>query len=922
MSAKNSKNPSKTSAPTPMFAQYARIKAEHPDCLLFFRMGDFYEMFFEDAKAAARALDIALTQRGTHEGKPVPMAGVPVHSAEQYLPRLIRAGFRVAVCEQTEDPAEAKKRGPKSVVNRAVVRIITSGTLTEEGLLAARRNNYLAAIAEAGGELALAWADISTGETYWQAIDGAAPIGLMSALARIDPGELLVPEALHERAALAALWQDHKDVAHPVPDSRFDSQNAAKRLCDVFQVGDVASLIDRAGEAPTRAEVAALGAIVDYVALTQIGRLPHLDRPVRIVAGDAENAGVMEIDAATRRNLELTRTADGEGHGSLLATIDRTITSAGARALAQRLGAPLTDIATIDRRLDWVTYYAQAISGGGDLTTRIAATLRATPDVERALTRLDLGRGGPRDLAAIRDTARAGESLRAAHEQTATLGGLPSPKRSFSFAQAGEPADLTAALERLGGNDALIARLDAALAADLPLQARDGGFIAPGYSAELDAQRQLRDDARKHIAGLQARYAELAGVTGLKIKHNNVLGYFIEVTATHADKLQLEDLPFIHRQTLANQVRFTTTELAELVEKITLAHDRALAIELGEKIELARSVAAARDRVAGTGKAIAEIDVARALADLAVAQNYCRPELNQGLGFHIVQGRHPVVEQALRETGADAFIANDCRMEESDKQASRIWLLTGPNMAGKSTFLRQNALIIALAQMGAYVPARSAVIGVADRIFSRVGAADDLARGRSTFMVEMVETATILSAASPRSFVILDEIGRGTATYDGLSIAWAAMEYLHDTNGCRTIFATHFHELTSLAERLDHLSCHTMAVKEWRGNVVFLHEVMAGAADRSYGIHVAELAGLPGAVLARAREILARLEASEQSHTLRSLVSDLPLFQADAGPHSDPGSAVDQALADLKIDEMSPREALDTLYRLRELLDD
>ena len=917
---------------TPMFAQYGEIKARHPDCLLFFRMGDFYEMFFDDAIAAAPVLGIALTQRGTHAGEPVPMAGVPVHSAEQYLPRLIRAGFRVAVCEQTEDPAEAKKRGPKAIVNRAVVRIITAGTLTEEGLLNSRANNYLCAVAEAGGALGLAWADISTGETWWQPVEDG-PIGLAAALARIDPGELLVPEPLAERQALATLWHDHEEALLALPASRFDSRNAVKRLHDVFKVGDVAALVDLSGDPPSRAEIAALGAVIDYVAITQIGRLPHLDRPQRLTAA-GPGTGVMEIDAATRRNLELTRGSDGDARTSLLATIDRTITAAGARLLAQRLAAPLTSIAAIEARLDMVAFYVDGLATAQPITEALRDALRGVPDVDRALSRLDLERGGPRDLAAIRDAASVGEALRTLHGEGASMGG--------------QPEGIAEAVDRLGGNDALTARLTAALGPDLPMLARDGGFIAAGCSASLDQQRQLRDGARQLIAGLQSQYAELSGVAALKIKHNNVLGYFIEVSALHGDKLRAPELPFIHRQTLANQVRFTTAELGELVEKITLAQDRALAIELDLFAELAGAVAEHRDGVAATGRAIAELDVAAALAALAVAETYCRPAIDEARGFAVVAGRHPVVEPSMRAAQGEPFVANDCHMNEAAQRPEEgpekgpedgqeaeseeapdnargglIWLLTGPNMAGKSTFLRQNALIVVLAQAGSFVPAQTAAIGIVDRVFSRVGAADDLARGRSTFMVEMVETATILAAATARSFVILDEIGRGTSTYDGLSIAWAVMEYLHETNKCRTLFATHYHELTSLAERLDDLSCHTMRVKEWKGSVVFLHEVAPGAADRSYGIHVAELAGLPGPVLARAREILTRVEKSEQSRALRSLVSDLPLFQtADAEAETSAGSAVERALDELKLDEMSPREALDALYSLRELLDE
>jgi DNA mismatch repair protein MutS len=916
-------------------------------------------MFFDDAKLAAPVLDIALTHRGSHNDEPIPMAGVPVHAAEQYLPRLIRAGHRVAVCEQTEKPAEAKKRGAKSIVNRAVVRIITSGTLTEDGLLNSRRNNYLCAISEAGGTLGLAWADMSTGETFQQAL-GALDAGTLSllagALARIDPSELLCPEDLRDREILAPIWSDYEDILLALPASRFDSRNAERRLCDVFKIGDISALDD-----PSRAEISALGAVVDYIATTQVGNLPHLNRPHRLHPAD-HGGGIMEIDAATRRNLELIRGLDGAAETSLLAAIDRTITSAGGRLLGQRVGAPLTDIGAIGQRIDMVAHYVDDIAHGGSLTAGLRDILRGAPDMDRALSRIALGRGGPRDLAAVRDAARCAVDIMGLHDGPPEI--------------AERPVGLSSALTKLGGNDELIAKLETALGPDLPLLARDGGFVAVGYSSELDQQRQLRDDSRKLIAGLQQEYSVLSGVNGLRIKHNNVLGYFIEVTPSQAANMSADGLPFIHRQTLASAVRYTTAELAELVEKITLAADAALAIELELFGALVDAINAAHEPVAETGRAIAELDLAASLAVLASDENYCRPHLDAGPGYEVRAGRHPVVEQTARRSGGEPFVANDCIMREGpargapvnpasddtgkaktqldtasstdpefkpdDTQAdssssndedaqTRMWLLTGPNMAGKSTFLRQNALIVILAQMGSFVPADEARIGVVDRVFSRVGAADDLARGRSTFMVEMVETATILSLAGHRSFVILDEIGRGTSTFDGLSIAWSVMEHLHDQNRCRTIFATHYHEMTSLAERLPELSCHTMRVKEWRGTVVFLHEVGDGTADRSYGIHVAQLAGLPEAVIIRAREILSRLEASEQSHTLRSLVSDLPLFQAGAqaarpagqsGGQAAGPSAVEEMLEALKLDEMTPREALDVLYRLRDLLDE
>ena len=903
---------------TPMMEQWLGAKAAYPDCLLFFRMGDFYELFFDDAVKASAALDIALTKRGEHGGEPVPMAGVPVHAADQYLPRLIRAGHRVAVCEQMESPAEAKKRGGKSLVRRDVVRVITPGTLTEESLLDARRHNYLAALAEAGGGYGLAWLDMSTGEVWLQPLaartgDDTLAAELAAALARIAPGELLIADRLAGRADVAGLWREFGDVLTPLPASRFDSLAGQRRLEETWGVAALDSFGD-----PGRAEIAAAGALVDYVRLTQIDRMPRLARPRRLPAPGTTGA-VMEIDPASRRNLELTETLGGERRGSLLSAIDRTVTGAGARLLAARLTAPLTDVAAIRTRLDAVGYGLARTRLREDLRAR----LRACPDVERALSRLSVGRGGPRDLAAIR-------------------GGLALAREIADGIDAEDlapPPALAEARRALDGHDALTGRLAAALAEDLPFHARDGGFIAAGFAAELDEQRALRDESRKLIAGLQARYAGETGVGALKIKHNNVLGYFIEVSAAHAERLRdpardtggdgVAGGGFIHRQTMANAMRFTTVELSELEDRISGAGERALALELDLFDALVGDVLAAAEPIAATARALAEIDVTLALAELAEVRRYCRPEVEADGGFAIRQGRHPVVEAALADAGAAAFIANDCTLDDADSGGDgRMWLLTGPNMAGKSTFLRQNALIAVLAQAGSYVPAEAARIGVVDRLFSRVGASDDLARGRSTFMVEMVETATILNLAGPQSLVILDEIGRGTATFDGLSIAWATVEHLHANNRCRTLFATHFHELTSLAAQLPQLACHTMRVKEWQGDVVFLHEVAAGTADRSYGIHVARLAGLPPAVLARAEEVLALLEQGDQGNALTRLADDLPLFRAaaESAAHYDAAAAaapdpLRAALTDIEPDALTPRAALDLLYRLKALAD-
>ncbi|MFO1105698.1 MAG: DNA mismatch repair protein MutS [Amaricoccus sp.] len=870
-----------------MMAQYLAIKADHPDALLFYRMGDFYEMFFADAEAASAALDIALTKRGLHLGQDIPMCGVPAHAAESYLLTLIRKGFRVAVCDQMEDPAEARKRGSKSVVHRAVTRLVTPGTLTEDSLLEARRHNYLGAYAELRGEGAFAWVDVSTGDLT---VADCPRVRLGPMLARLAPREVLVAETLAPE--LAALIAEADAVPTPLARSSFDSTAAEARVAAVYGAQGLDGFASFG-----RAEIAALGAIVDYLELTQKGRLPLLRPPVRESAG-----GLMQIDAATRRNLELTRSLAGGREGSLLAAIDRTVTGGGARLLETRLNGPATGVAAIQARQDALAFFVEA----PDALREARDQLRLVPDLERALSRLALDRGGPRDLAAIRDGL-----ARAAALQVALGPDLP-------------PL-LAEARAALGGQDALIALLEAALVAEPPLLARDGGFVAAGHDEELDETRRLRDEGRGVIAALQAEYVRLSGVNALKIRHNNVIGYHIETPAGHAAKMLAPPLSetFIHRQTTASAVRFTTLPLAEIETRILNAGGHALAIEKRVFEELRAAILAAAGPVGAAARALAEIDVAAGFADLARAKDWVRPQVDESRAFAIQGGRHPVVEQALARAGG-SFTANDCDLGADGAGARPIWLITGPNMAGKSTFLRQNALIALLAQTGAYVPAVSARIGIVDQLFSRVGAADDLARGRSTFMVEMVETAAILNQAGPRALVILDEIGRGTATYDGLSIAWAVLEHLHDANRCRGLFATHYHELTALAAKLKGLRNATVAVREWQGEVIFLHEVRDGAADRSYGVQVAKLAGLPHAVTERAKLVLEALERGDREGggKAKALIDDLPLFRAaarDPDPHPEP-SAVEARLRAVHPDELSPREALALVYELRQLV--
>lgn len=870
---------------TPMMAQYLSVKAAHPDCLLFYRMGDFYELFFDDAVTASRVLDITLTKRGKNQGDDIPMCGVPVHAYEPYLARLIRAGHRVAVCEQIETPEQAKKRGgAKALVTRDVIRVITPGTLTEDTLLDARAANYLATLASARGDIALAWLDLSTGAFHTEQI---APDALPATLARINPREILVADSFYRQDSYANTLKLYDRAVTVQPSSLFDATNADQRLKNHFGV----KTLDAFGTFSV-AEVAAAGTLLDYVERTQKAAVMHLHLPQQV-----QSKSLMGVDAATRRNLELTETLTGDRKGSLLACIDRTVTAAGARMLHGRLTAPLNDIAQINTRLDEISYFTAHSS----LRDQMRDSLRAAPDLERALARLALGRGSPRDLASIGTGLRAVQSInhlfQTRDDLNDAVGNISNNLRQSPDAQV------------------LHDTLSAALADDLPALTADGNFIRTGYDATLDQQRSLRDEGRRLILKLQQNYIDQSGIDTLKIAHNNILGYYIEVSAKRADPLFANPALFIHRQTMANAIRFTTTELASLERDLMQAANRALAIEMDLFAQLTSQTLALRLELTGLAQTLAALDVACGLADLAITENYTRPTLTTGDDFIITGGRHPVVEHALKSRGQN-FIANDADLSAQQS----LWLLTGPNMAGKSTFLRQNAIIILMAQMGSFVPATAATIGLVDRLFSRVGAADDLAQGRSTFMVEMVETAAILNQASAKSFVILDEIGRGTATFDGLSIAWATLEYLHDVLKCRGLFATHYHELTHLHARLAHLYGATMAVREWQDDIIFLHQVMPGAAAGSYGIHVAKLAGLPPAVIARADEMLKMLEVGDQSSTITRLADDLPLFNATPVPAPKVDTAIEKKIKGIDVDQISPRDALDILYELKKLV--
>ena len=868
---------------TPMMAQYISVKERYQETLLFYRMGDFYEMFFHDAEVAAEALGIALTHRGKLEDCDIAMCGVPVHALDGYLARLIQKGHKVAICEQSETPEDFKKKGGKGPLPRDVVRVVTPGTLQEDDLLQAHQHNFLAAIGRVSLELAIAWADMSTGDFF---VQPCAEADIETVLARLQAAELIYADDLAERlGSIKSNLSAHYHLSSE-PSALFDHKKATNRLADFYGV----STLQGYGQF-TPPMLSAAGGLLAYLQRTQLQQMPRLSPPTILL-----KQAFMDIDAATRKSLELTHTLSGERAGSLLHAIDFTRMAAGARLLHSRISAPLTDRSQIELRLDLASWFSQQPV----LCKQMSEYMKSIPDLDRSLSRITSGRGGPRDLASLAEGLSGARQIAISCLSSDLIDMNDEVARLCAVAEA--PAQL--------GDQIL-----PALADELPLLVRDGGFILEGYDSQLDHLRQMRDESRRLIAGLQADYAEQTGISSLKIKHNNVLGYHIDVRAAHGEKL-LGNENFIHRQTTAQAVRFTTTALSDLEKRLSTAADHAIALEIQLFAELADKTCDASRQIAEAAHALACLDVAQATARLAERYNFNRPLLTDDVDFNIEAGRHPVVEQALPD--ASPFIANDCQLSPQ----ANLWLLTGPNMAGKSTYLRQNAHIAILAQAGLFVPATKAEIGIIDKLFSRVGASDDLARGQSTFMVEMVETAAILNQSTEKSLVILDEIGRGTATWDGLAIAWACLEHLHNQNRCRALFATHYHELTNLQSQLSRLQIYAMQVREWKGDIVFLHQVSAGAADKSYGVHVAKLAGLPSAVIHRAAALVQQLEAQSRDNNTADILPLFDMLQSESKTclPMDQVTVSDRLgdmLNGLEPDAFSPREALSLLYELK-----
>ncbi|WP_353285759.1 DNA mismatch repair protein MutS [Wolbachia endosymbiont (group A) of Gastracanthus pulcherrimus] len=823
---------------TPVMEQYLNLKAQYKDHLLFYRLGDFYELFFDDAIKAAKLLNIVLTKRGNSCGQEIPMCGVPAHSSESYLHKLIDLGFKVAICDQLETADEAKKRGYKSIVKRDVVRVVTPGTIIEDSLLEDKSNNYLASIVEQNDEYAISWLELSTGKFFHTLTSLKA---LDSDLLRISPRELLISEKFTEDEKIRSVLKNYKISITQHAQSFFEYSKSHRTLCEFYKIRELGSIGNF-----SKVEIMACGALLEYVRVTQRGSIPRLEFPKTY-----KQQNFMLIDASARRNLELFSTQFGEKKGSLISVIDHTVTASGGRLLKQMLASPLACSKAINLRLSTAQFFVN----NHDSRKKIREILSNIPDIERSLSRLILGRGSPKDMNLLKiglgKTLELSEFL--CKIESGENGSLPQqyviqteiqPASRAGITVKSDESELSTIHKSLGNHKDLFELLNSAILDNNLSSVKEGGFIHSKYNSELSELSYILNNSNKLITKLRESYRDLTGIAALKILHNNILGYYVEVSANHKITSDI----FIHRQSLANSMRYTTNELKELENKILTARDAAIGLEMKIFSELCSEVAKESEKIALAANALAKLDIRTAFAELAVQNNYVKPIIDDSKEFNICSGRHPVVEVN------DKFIANSINL-------AGIHLITGPNMAGKSTFLRQNALIAILAHMGSFVPAESAHIGVIDKIFSRVGATDNITAGYSTFMVEMIETATIVNQATDRSLVILDEIGRGTGVYDGLSIAQAVIEHIHNVNKCRAIFATHYHELTKVSKYLKNVKCFCVKIREWNGEVIFLHEVIEGIADESYGIHVAKLAGFPDSVLNRASEVFEELKA-------------------------------------------------------------
>ena len=861
---------------TPMMEQYLTIKNKHKDALLFYRMGDFYELFFEDAIAASKALDITLTKRGKTNGMDIPMCGVPFHSADNYLPKLIKKGFNVAVCEQTETIEEAKSNLKKGPLKREVVRIISPGTLTEDNLLDRNANNFLGAISDVNGSISISWVDVSTGcfkSRNLQKENNQKQL-LTNLLLRMNFSEILVSDAME----LNIISEEWHSIIKKQSSSLFHYSSCLQQICSYFSIMSLEGI----GKF-SDGEVIAAGVLLSYLKLTQCGKLPILS----MIQNESEN-NFLEIDYFTQKSLEILSNLSGETNGSLITSLDETKTAGGARLLKQRITEPFYKVVEIEKRYNLINWF---LNNDIDIF-KLQNNLENTTDIERSLSRISLLRGSPKDLSIL-------------------CNGLLNVKQIYeiiiSFKDRLNQAPLlNNILNQISVDYSLFEDIKNSLKKDLPLSTKEGGFIRDGYDDNLDKLRNFRNNELEEITKLQNKYSDLTNVNSLKIKYNRMLGYHIEVRAVHDKSLRDKDI-FIHRQTTAQTSRFTTIELNEAENQLINSYDKSISIEMDIFKNFTNQIINEGKKILDIASAISELDIGIMVVKQSKDRDYVCPKILENKTLEIIEGRHPVVETQMK-LSENSFISNDCILNKDDF----LWLITGPNMAGKSTYLRQNALIVIMAQAGLFVPAKEANIGVFDKIFSRVGASDDLAKGQSTFMIEMIETSLILNTASEKSLVILDEIGRGTATFDGLAIAWSVLDYLHNKIKPRTLFATHYHELTSLKEDLNHLSCHKMSIKEWNNSIIFMHKIIEGEADKSYGIHVAQLAGLPFEVIKKATQLLSKLENNKDNSYLKK--SD-NLY--DNYSNINESQIFFKEFDNINVDDISPREALDILYKLK-----
>ena len=884
---------------TPMMLQYLEVKEKHKDYLLMYRMGDFYELFFDDAIIASKALDIALTHRGTYMGNPVPMCGVPHHAFSSYMPKLIKQGYKVAICDQTETPEQARQRaGNKAVIKREVSRIITAGTLTEDNLLNSSFNNYLCSINFKGNlnpTISIAITDISTGEFNIQSWTENALNELQSFLLIKNPSEIIISQDCFQSHIFEKVLNEFKSKLVIKGNTFFDTLNATKSICDLYKISNINAMGDL-----TDLEISCCGAILNYITLTQIGNIPTLPFPRK------ENKNnYLQIDAFSIRNLEIFENINNENikNSSLFEILDKTQTSMGRRLLRKILSTPLANSTEINNRLNIIEFLTE----NSNLIYEIRNNLSLISDIERILSRLTLNRAGPKDLQNIALTLRTSTILKNLLEES-LKNAITNP--------------LSTIINGLMDFKPLITKIENAIIEDAPLTIKESGYIKSTYHPTLEEYKNIQQNTKQIILDLQTKYAFDTGISNLKIKYNNIVGYFIEVPIKQASQL-MSDSNFKHRQTLVNGVRFTTDELTEIEQKILLANEKYEALEESLFKQLCDEILTQTEKINTFAQSISQLDVFTNLSLIALENDYTKPIIDDTDSFKIEEGRHPIVEYNLKQQNI-TFIPNDCILENKE-DTSKLWILTGPNMAGKSTFLRQNALIIIMAQIGSFVPAKYAHIGIVNKIFSRVGAADNLARGQSTFMVEMSETATILNQADKKSFVILDEIGRGTATFDGLSIAWAVLEYLNNITRCRGLFATHYHELTESISKLSNVSAHTMQITDYEGDVIFLHKVAPGIADKSYGIHVAKLAGIPNSVIQRASQILSSFENDEIMKKTKKIVksineTDLFSYQTPSPQISKQTSLIEEKLKQINPDELTPKSALELLYEIKNLL--